>query len=187
MASFTMHLAVAKKYLEKNKDNNYDYKKVLEGTLYPDIVSDKTKTHYTIPYRRNSLITYLNTKVNLYDFLVEHDVLNSFELGWFIHLVTDYLFFAECFNKLYLLTHSYEEFLKDLYFAYDCLEKYIKDKYDINKDDYSSYPSAYHEGTLYESSILTKDIVDNFINKVSSINIEEYINKIKDAKGNVLP
>ena len=187
MASSAMHLAVAKKYLEKNKDKNFNYKKVMAGTLYPDAAKDKDKTHYTMSCRGNNLVTYLASKVSLYDFLVEYEVVESFELGWFIHLVTDYLFFAECFSEEYLLTHSYEEFRRDLYFAYDCLEKYLSEKYKMTIDDYESYPSEYHEGILYRDSILTKETIDSFIERVSSINIEDYINKIKEAKRNVLP
>ena len=187
MASSAMHLAVAKKYLEKNKDKNFNYKKVMAGTLYPDAAKDKDKTHYTMSCRGNNLVTYLASKVSLYDFLVVHEVVESFELGWFIHLVTDYLFFAECFSEEYLLTHSYEEFRRDLYFAYACLGKYLSEKYKLTIDDYESYPSEYHEGILYRDSILTKETIDSFIERVSSINIEDYINKIKKAKRNVLP
>ena len=93
MASSAMHLAVAKKYLEKNKDKNFNYKKVMAGTLYPDAAKDKDKTHYTMSCRGNNLVTYLASKVSLYDFLVEYEVVESFELGWFIHLIADYLFF----------------------------------------------------------------------------------------------
>ena len=72
-------------------------------------------------------------------------------------------------------------------FAYDCLEKYLSEKYKLMIDDYESYPSEYHEGILYQGSILTKETIDSFIERVSSINIEDYINKIKEAKRNVLP
>ena len=63
-------------------------------------------------------------KVNLYSFLQDHEYLNDFELGWFLHLITDYLFFEECFDTEYLLENSYEQFCKDLYFAYNHLNLY---------------------------------------------------------------
>lgn len=187
MASSAMHLAVAKKYLEKNKDKNLDYKKVMAGTLYPDATNDKDKTHYTMAERRDNNITHLASKVDLYAFLNDNAVLDDFKLGWFLHLVTDYLFFAECFTEDYLLHHTYDQFRKDLYFVYDCLEKYIESKYNITRDDYESYPSEYHEGTFYQESIFSKDLIDSFIERVSSLNLEEYIDKIKETKGNVKP
>ena len=187
MASSAMHIAIAKKYLEKNKDKNLDYKKVMAGTLYPDATNDKDKTHYTMAERGNNNVTHLASKVDLYAFLNDNAVLDDFKLGWFIHLITDYLFFSECFTEEYLLSHSYEQFRSDLYFAYDCLEKYIEEKYNITMADYADYPSEYHEGISYQDSIFSKDLIDSFIERVSSVNIKEYIDKIRNAKGNVKP
>ncbi len=187
MASSAMHLAIVKKYLEKNKDKNFDYKKVMAGTLYPDATNDKDKTHYTMVNRGDNNVTHLASKVDLYAFLKEHEVLDSFELGWFIHLIADYLFFSECFTEEYLLSHTYEQFRSDLYFAYDCLGKYLSEKYELTIEDYESYTSEYYEGSYYQESIFSKDLIDSFIERVSSVNIEEYIDKIRNAKGNVKP
>lgn len=85
------------------------------------------------------------------------------------------------------MSHSYEQFRSDLYFAYDCLEKYIEEKYNITMADYADYPSEYHEGISYQDSILSKDLIANFIERVSNINIEEYIKKIKSVERNVKP
>ena len=41
MASATIHLAIAKKYLENHKELNYE--KVIAGTLYPDATKDSEK------------------------------------------------------------------------------------------------------------------------------------------------
>lgn len=187
MASSAMHLAIVKKYLEKNKDKNFDYKKVMAGTLYPDATNDKDKTHYTMVNRGDNNVTHLASKVDLYAFLKEHEVLDSFELGWFIHLIADYLFFSECFTEEYLLSHTYEQFRSDLYFAYDCLGKYLSEKYELTIEDYENYTSEYYEGSYYQESIFSKDLIDSFIERVSSVNIEEYIDKIRNAKGNVKP
>ena len=187
MASSAMHLAIAKKYLEKNKDKKFDYKKVMAGTLYPDATNDKDKTHYTMVNRGDNNVTHLASKVDLYAFLKEYEVLDSFELGWFIHLIADYLFFSECFTEEYLLSHTYEQFRSDLYFAYDCLGKYLSEKYELTIEDYESYTSEYYEGSYYQESIFSKDLIDSFIERVSSVNIEEYIDKIRNAKGNVKP
>lgn len=91
MASATIHLAIAKKYLEKH--NELDYEKVIAGTLYPDATEDSDKSHYTDINRGKDNISHVRGKVNLYAFLKEHKTLDDFELGWFLHLVTDYLFF----------------------------------------------------------------------------------------------
>ena len=96
MASATIHLAIAKKYLEKH--NELDYEKVIAGTLYPDATEDSDKSHYTDINRGKDNISHVRGKVNLYAFLMEDKTLDDFELGWFLQLVTDYLFFKEFFS-----------------------------------------------------------------------------------------
>ncbi len=115
----------------------------------------------------------------------EHNNLNDFELGWFIHLITDYLFFKECFREEYLKSISYETFYKDLYDAYECLNNYITEKYQITMDDYKAYPGEYYPGKEYHECILTKEEIDHFINEVSSIDIDKYIKLIKKEKKNI--
>lgn len=48
MPSFNIHLAVAKRYLDKHNDikNTLDFYK---GSIAPDLTNDKYKTHYTVP------------------------------------------------------------------------------------------------------------------------------------------
>ncbi len=185
MASSAIHLAIAKKYLEKHKDLNY--KEVIKGTLYPDAAEDNDKTHYTDKNRGSDNASHIRGKVNLYAYLKEHAVLNDFELGWFLHLVTDYLFFLECFTTEYLLSKSYQEFCDELYHAYYCTNLYMEEKYDISKDDFREYPNEYYPGIPYEECILSKERIDHFIERVSSIDMENYVKKIKAHKRNIQP
>lgn len=185
MACATIHLAIAKKYLENH--NELDYDKVLEGTLYPDAAEDNDKSHYTDKNRGKDNVSHVRSKVNLYKFLESHKTLDDFELGWFLHLVTDYLFFEECFTKEYLLENSYKDFQKDLYYAYHCLNLYLSEKYKIVKTDYKSYPSEYYPGIPYQECILPIDMIDEFINRVSSIDINRYIQKILEHGKNIKP
>ncbi len=99
-------------------------------------------------------MSYLQGKVNLYAFLQNHQDLNDFELGWFLHLVTDYLFFDECFTKEYLLTHTFQQFREDLEFAYSHLNLYLSKKYHITKEDYQAYPNEFYPGVEYQKCIL---------------------------------
>lgn len=185
MACLSLHLAIAKNYLKQQKNLNYE--EVIKGTLYPDAASDNDKTHYTEKNRGNDNVSHVRGKVNLYAFLEEHPKLTDFEFGWFLHLVTDYLFFQECFTTEYLLSKSYEEFCKELYHAYDCVNLYMEEKYNITKEDFKDYPSEYYPGIPYEDCILPKEMVDNFIKRVSSIDLEKYIVKIKENKQNCKP
>ena len=185
MACATIHLAIAKKYLNKHEELNYE--KVIAGTLYPDAAEDNDKSHYTVINRGNDNISHVRGKVNLYAFLNEHKYLDDFELGWFLHLVTDYLFFEECFTEEYLLNNSYKDFCKDLYFAYVHLNLYLSKKYDITENDYKNYPSEYYPGKKYQDCILPKEMIDEFINRVSNIDLDKYIEKIKKYQSNIKP
>lgn len=185
MASAAIHVAIAKKYLEQH--NNLNYEEIIKGTLYPDADSDNDKTHYTDKFRGNDNVSHVRGKVNLYAFLEEHETLNDFEKGWFLHLITDYLFFLECFRAEYLLSKSYQDFCKELYHAYDCVNLYMEEKYNISKEDFKEYPSEYYPGIPYEECILPKEMIDSFIKRVSSIDLEKYILKIKENKQNCVP
>lgn len=185
MACATIHLAIAKKYLKSHKELNYE--KVIAGTLYPDASENNDESHYTNINRGNDNVSHICGKVNLYAFLKENESLNNFKLGWFLHLVTDYLFFEECFTEEYLLNSSYEDFCKDLYFAYEHLNLYLSKKYDITENDYKDYPSEFYPGKSYENCILPKDMIDKFINRVSGIDLDKYIKKIKEYQSNIKP
>ena len=64
--------------------------------------------------------------------------------------MTNYLFFDECFTKEYLLTHTYKEFRQDLYFGYDCLNKYLTEKYNITTANYTIYLNEIYTGIPYQ-------------------------------------
>lgn len=79
MACATIHLAIAKKYLENHKELNY--KKVIAGTLYPDAASNNDASRYTDINRGNNNVSHVHSKVNLCEFLKEHNIKNDFEFG----------------------------------------------------------------------------------------------------------
>ena len=186
MACSSIHLAVSKFYLEKSKIL-VNRNKVLEGTLYPDTVKNKDISHYTDLNRGKDNISHLQGKVNLYNFLLEHPRFDDFELGCFINLVTEYLFFDECFSREYLLSHSYDEFRNDLYFSYDCINRYIASKYNITMEDYTIFPNEFYPGREYQECLFTKKMLVEFVERVSSIDMDRYLSKIKLAKKNIKP
>ena len=66
--------------------------------------------------------------------------------------------------------------------------KYIWDKYSLSMDDLKDYPTEYYPGfPEYRKCILSKEQVDDFINRVSSIDINKYIEKILKTGYNVKP
>ncbi len=81
----------------------------------------------------------------------------------------------------------HEDFCKDLYFAYNRLNLYLSQKYNITETDYKDYPSEYYPGKTYEDCILPKEKIDTFIIEVSSIDFDKYIKKIKEYQSNIKP
>ena len=135
MAGYVIHLAIAEEYLRKHKDIKEDYEEFIKGVIYPDSVTDKSLTHYGIK----------SSKVILKDFLQDNEINNSYMRGYFLHLITDYLFY----NK-YL-----EKFSKDIYNDYDILNKRLIEKYNVVLPENVQNNVFYKEG---ETKILTMEL-----------------------------
>jgi len=54
-------------------------------------------------------------------------------------------------------------------------------------EDYTDYKSEYFPGKNYQKCIFSKELIDNFINRVSSIDYNKYIKKLVRNKTNVKP
>lgn len=138
MASAIIHLCVAKKVNEHLKMNE---KELFLGSIAPDISKQigesKDKSHF------------LNTKdsdvPNIFSFLEKYkDSLNKpFNMGYFIHLYTDKIWFAEFLkSKLYenclklidgtAINVSYKEKLRLIYNDYTSLNVYLLDQYNLD-------------------------------------------------------
>lgn len=195
MASFNIHLAIAKKYAEKNHIE--DLKAFYDGTVDPDLVDDKNKSHYTGVRNKTDLLNFLALKVQLPRFLSNNNIKSDYDKGTFLHLVTDYLFFNDFFDKDYLKGITHDEFLKDLYYSYDNINLYLINKYKLDitqiedklndniKNNKEANINSLNKGN--KKDILEQTKLDKFIEKTSSINLEEYAKKILHYNKNVLP
>ena len=101
MPGYVIHLAVAEEYLRKHKNKGEEYEEFIKGVIYPDSIVPKSKTHYG---KESSLS-------NVFEFLKVNKINNSFNRGYFLHLLTDYLFY----NRY--IDHT----SKDIYNDYDIL------------------------------------------------------------------
>lgn len=155
MAGYVIHLAVAEEYIKRHKNQIEDYNKFIEGIIYPDEVQDKSLTHYG---KRSS-------KVILKDFFKEHTIDTGFEKGYFLHLVTDYLFY----NKFL------EYFSRDIYEDYDISNKYLIEKYNVKIPDDIKNKVFYKEGS---TKLFTIESICKFIEKTSEYDIEDIKDKV---------
>lgn len=111
MASIIMHIAVADQLYKKIKNqlniNYYDY---ILGSIAPDI--SKKINH---PREKSHFIDDFNTLPNINKFLEKyHSTLNnSFNLGYYIHLYTDFLFFKD-YYPLFIQEGFFNSVIKKL-------------------------------------------------------------------------
>ncbi|MCI8272536.1 MAG: hypothetical protein HFJ55_00445 [Clostridia bacterium] len=150
MAGYVIHLAVAEAYIEKHPEDINDYNKFIEGVIFPDNVSDKSITHYGEK----------SSKVNLKWFLEENEIKDDYNKGYFLHLVTDYIFY----NKLL------ECFSKDIYNDYDILNQRLQEKFKVKIPESIKKSIFYKEG---ETKILEIESIIKFIDEVSNYKLSD--------------
>lgn len=193
MPGFNIHLAIGKRYIEKQKNKKDVIKNensFYNGLIAPDLVTDKKISHYTTETNKNNLEKYLLGKVRLDLYLKDNKVETDFEKGVFLHLLTDYLFFNKFFEKEFIKNIDYQDFVRDLYYSYEMTNEYLNKKYNI---DFSIFGDRLEknirknkkEKKLEDSDLKEKKLIfsekdlDEFIEKISSINIKELENEIR--------
>lgn len=156
MPGYVIHLAVAEKYLEKHKDKNENYNDFIEGVIFPDSTKTKSETHYGEK----------SSESNLYEFLKEHKINNSFERGYFLHLLTDYLFYNRYIDKI----------SEKIYNDYDVLNDALIEKYHVVLPAKVKNQVFSKEGTLY---ILSMELLDKLIEDISNMDLEKVSDEVK--------
>lgn len=160
MAGYVIHLAVGEEYLRNFPNEIINYKEFIDGIIYPDSVTDKSLTHYGPK----------SSQVHLDQFFKDKDLDTDFNKGYFIHLVTDYLFynkFLTIFSKKYM--HN----------DYDILNKSLEDRFKVKIPDKIKNSVFYNSG---ETKILNLDDTINFIKETARYDIN-FI-KTEVLKGN---
>ena len=155
MAGYVIHLAVAEEYIKNYPSDIDNYEDFIKGVVFPDSVTDKSQTHYGPK----------SSKVNLKDFLEEHDIDNSYNKGYFLHLVTDFAFY----NKFI------EYYSTDIYNDYDILNKTLIDKFDVKLPKEVNDKVFYKEG---ETKILDLDNTIKFIEDIAKYNLADIKEKV---------
>ncbi len=148
MPGFVIHIAIGQEYLRKH-NLNYS-KEFIKGIVAPDFTSDKSKTHYGKSPRYTNLKKFLdNNKID-----------TDYNKGFFLHLITDYLFYNYYVTKIG----------KDgLYNDYDLTNKEIINKYNIILLDSVKDKVFFKDG---EPKTLTLELGCKIIDDISSMDIE---------------
>ena len=151
MAGYVIHLAVGEEYLRIHPGDINDYNEFIEGIIYPDSVTDKSLTHYGPK----------SSQVNLKKFFNDRDIEDDFNKGYFIHLVTDYLFynkFLKVFSKKYIYTD------------YDILNKELENKFQVKVPEKVKDKVFYKTG---ETKILNLEDTIEFIKSTAKHNLND--------------
>ena len=184
MASFNIHLAVGKRYIEKNPDKIKDEDKFFDGVLAPDLAPDKEVSHFGKPRNSNDTVSeFLAKKVDLRRYFLSVKNPSDYDTGVYIHLLTDYLFYTDFFGSEYLNSWGKTEyFVNDLYYSYDLVNDHLKAKYGV---DCEEYLRRINNDILIKKrkqvvqnenpkDVLPIEKLDEFIENVSDINLEKY-------------
>ena len=186
MPCLAIHLAVAKKYLEKHNDENKE--DFISGTIAPDInfpninkyingvSDDKNSHHFGLNYKTDNIIEYMKKKVDFNLFFEQNDINTSFLRAYFLHLLCDYYFFGEYISDEKLVNLSFDEAVEIGYNDYDLITPKLISKYGLEiPDQIKSIISRKGEG---EIKILKEDIIDTFIDTMSNLDLYEEKKKV---------
>lgn len=152
MPGYVIHLATANEYIRKHPNEIKNKKDFFKGTIAPDEATKENKkiTHYGNGSDQVELRKYLNA----------NDIDSDYNKGYFLHLVTDYIFY----NKILEYTS------KKIYNDYDILNKYLIEKYNIELLDEIKNKISYVDGNL---QILTKEKAEETIKIASDIKLKQ--------------
>lgn len=156
MPSYCIHIAIGLKYLEKHPEENKN--KFIEGIIAPDILP-KPQSHFG-PY---------SSMPDIELFIAEKEIETSYNRGYYLHLLTDKLFYNQ------FLGNYISKFTKEIYNDYDKLNKAIIEKYNIILPEKIKNEVKFTDG---ETSILPLNDIFEFINTVAEIGFNDYC-KIK--------
>ena len=182
MASFSMHLAIAKLYLKNHPEENEE--EFIVGTLEPDMVPsiEKGCTHYGLHAAWSNPAKYLQEN--------GRSIENSRKRGYFLHLVTDYLFYhnlvdidkiiskdgiSKILNKQDISEQNLDEWIKNQRNDFSVLEGEIVDRYKI-EDLVDKLPDKIKkvmtraEGEL---KVFERDSLFDFLEDIAQIDLDK--------------
>lgn len=154
MPSLIMYLAIAKKYIEKHPEENEE--EFMKGILAPDIKrnlkAEKARLHYG---ERSSHRPDLNR------FYQERGLDSSYNRGYFLNLLSDYLFY----------NGFLQEYSVSIFHDFRKMNKRMKEKYGIDLPQELEGRVKYEDGEL---SSIDEESVYKFVDSAGRLNLEEY-------------
>ncbi len=148
MPGYIIHLAVAKKQMKLNNIQNET--EFIKGVIAPDLLKQEgIDSHYG-----NS------SNPNLIRFLIKHNIETDYNKGYFLHLVTDYIFYNKFLSR----------WGPEIYEDYNTLNDSLIKKYELK------VPKEVQEYVKFQDKALTIldfDDIISFIETVGKIPINQ--------------
>lgn len=179
MANMVIHELIGKQYIIKSNLKINNKKEFLKGTVAPDLnkkMSDKAINKDITHYGK---WTNGETKTNINKFLEDNkvNINQDFWKGYLFHLIVDHYFYNVYFKKEFeeMKRQKNGNFNTDFYF----ISKKIFEKYNFSPSEYTNKFVQYKIG---KPNYLTFDKAVHFIEKMSSLDLEKEIDKIKEKE-----
>ena len=174
MPGFTIHIITAKEYIKKHPYEIKNEKEFINGTIAPDLTTDKNKTHYGI---WRDMIVKTNLDKMLEDSKV--DITKDYWKGYFLHLFVDNQFYNNYFKE------EWKEVVKNddrLFHDYDILNKDLIADYNVIIDDYPEEIRKYMRpiDTSERTKYIDYTKLKNMIKELSEINLNDEIKKVSE-------
>lgn len=160
MPGYVIHIATAQEYFKKHNsiENEEEF---IKGVIFPDSTPDKSITHYG----GNS------GHSNIGKFLKSNKIDTSFNRGYFLHLITDYLFY-----NYYL-----DRFSKDIYNDYDIINSKLIEKYNVDLPIEIKDKVFFKQG---KTKILSFNLACKVIDEISNLDIDKIAKESNEEKWN---
>lgn len=191
MASFLTHMAIGQEHLKYFKeDNEIEF---LTGNLDPDYLHisknlDKAKLHYGKPYNPNlSQKQNFENKTTLLTYLKQNRLDNSYNRGYFLHLISDYYFYNKVIN-INLIENLDNNIVKNIYYEdYAKVQKFLLTNYapkflpEIEDMVYikNNFLNIYKNGTPI---LFGMNEFEKYIEYCSRLDLDNFANDILSGK-----
>ena len=182
MPCISVHLAVAKKYLENHPEENSS--EFIKGSMAADFTedeisikdylnltsNDKNARHFGQTNQADNVIDYMRKKVDLGLFLRNNELNNSFIRAYFLHLLCDYYFFGDYIYDDKLNMYPLKEAIMLGYNDYCLITPILIERYDLEVPAVArKYTDLKGTG---EIRFLKVEVVDKFIEDMASLDLE---------------
>lgn len=161
MPSLIMYLAIAKKYIEKHPEESEE--EFMKGMLAPDIKrnlkAEKARLHYG---------EQTSHRPDLNRFYQERGLDSSYDRGYFLNLLSDYLFY----NRFL------QEYSISIFHDFRKMNQRIKEKYRIDLPQELETRVVFEDGEL---NSIDEESVYKFVDFAGQLDLEAY----KEKKGNI--